>query len=146
MANQVDIVKSLVEASTHNFTEAELTRFCGETASEVGRACKDGSFVDLVKSAKLTTKGITFGLESVKLNKDAVTLRGITFLAMLQVASLNKKSFAAVAFKLDITDACDKLRDAWKRKDGMAQTAAQPNATPESASESTSPEPEPAHA
>ncbi len=111
-----DVVAILLEkVANHDFTPSELERFCNETAAEVNASNSD-DLTSLVKSAKMGAKGITLALKSVVIKKDNVTMRSHAFAMMMQTLVMSDK-FVSVKYRLDLTDLCRLMRDAWKRKD-----------------------------
>lgn len=126
-----DVVAILLEkVANHDFTPTELERFCNETAAEVNASNSD-DLTSLVKSAKMGTKGITLGLRNIVIKKENVTLRSHAFAMMMQTLVMQDK-FVSVKYRLDLSDLCRLMRDAWKRKDERKEkeAAAQAAATP----------------
>jgi len=115
MANKLTVVERLVaDFATHNFDEKETVRFAGEVASEVNGQNEEG-FSALVKTAKLTPKGITLTAETVKIKKANFTPRIIAFTAIVNAACLSRDG--GVKIRADIKATCELIRVQWSEKD-----------------------------
>lgn len=122
--NKVECVIAVIESNcVHNFTPEELKRYAGETASELGRGATGESFLEFVKGSRLTSKSWTLSLQSVKVDRKQMTLRGAIFHAALSNATLNSllKPWGTDLAIVDLTGACNRLRETWKAKDESAK-------------------------
>lgn len=143
--NKIDVVKGLFEKNAiHDFSEKEFLRFCGEVASEINKADESG-LSEMAKSSTLDAKGnLTIALKPLKVKRDNLTLRGIAWHACMNNAMLLAKSPAKCEVRVDISDICARLREAWTRKDEAAAKAAA--AAAQAAAQAAAPAPEPVQA
>lgn len=131
-----DVVAILLDkVANHDFNPQELERFCNETAAEVNASNSD-DLTSLVKSAKMGNKGITLGLRNIVIKKENVTLRSHAFAMMMQTLVMQDK-FVSVKYRLDLSDLCRLMRDAWKRKDERKEKEAAAQMTAPKADDSS---------
>lgn len=115
MATKMTVVELLIENyATHSFDEKEAKRFAGEVASEVNGQNEEG-FSALVKTAKLTAKGITLTANSLKIKKEAMTPRIIAFSAIVTCAAMSRDG--GLKIRADIKATCEKIRADWEERD-----------------------------
>ena len=136
--NMAKIADLIVESCVFppDFTEADVDKFTGEVASEVGKFLPKGECEDLIEEVTASSKSLTFKLEKVKHKAEKGEKVQYTFRLSLYLQLMAMRKISRVtgyrAHTLDLS-ACE-FWTRWKRAEVQVQVEPAPAAAEPAAS------------